>query len=303
MTAQPAEAQVAQETPVSASVTVVTPPNIFAVTWESAQNQRGNTGNDGNTQIDKFLARVVPSCGYVAICFKGKNSRGMGTRFFPCDRLTDAGAFVNWCVQKKMDVWFGCASYREVESGTTKGGTPTLKGSRTQENVEALQSLYMDLDIKREGDGKAPEKVHADVASAIAWLKGFCTNTGMPLPNLWVSSGYGLHLYWILKNAIERVTWQPYADARSSSWIFATSSAGPPSASSAKPSTVRCSDCTPPVRASSTAESRLVLPAPFSPWMPYSRAVAADAAATDCDDAERQRLRHGAAGARPAQRN
>src|SRR5262249_36519743 len=41
----------------------------------------------------------------------------------------------------------------------------------------------------------------------------FCRDNGLPPPSLWVSSGYGLHLYWTLEDPIAPNVWKPYAEA------------------------------------------------------------------------------------------
>ena len=73
--------------------------------------------------------------------------------------------------------------------------------------------FWADCDIKREGDGKADGTVYANRAEAKEWFETFCSTTGLPMPNLWVSSGYGLHLYWIVEDAITPDVWRPYAGA------------------------------------------------------------------------------------------
>jgi hypothetical protein len=155
----------------------------------------------------QFLARVVPPGNYVAVCFKKPAQHRMGVRFFPRDNLKEAASFIRWAPTKNHDTWFGLANYTTAE--VLEDGK--LTGRRTQENVQSLRSFWIDLDIKRPGDKKT--LVHADLPSAVGWLKNFCAGTALPIPNLWVNSGYGLHLYWITEDPMTPEVWQPYAEA------------------------------------------------------------------------------------------
>ncbi len=163
---------------------------------------------------EQFLARVVPPGNYAVVTFKDPLKGGMGTRFFPRADLAAAAGFVRWASNKAMDTWFACASYTmATPSGVDQRGGTKFIGSRTHENVQAIRAFWIDIDVKRPGDGKDPAKVYASQGDAARWIGAFSKSLGIPNPNLWVNSGYGLHVYWILEDAMSRVDWQPYADA------------------------------------------------------------------------------------------
>jgi hypothetical protein len=166
--------------------------------------------------LAEFLARVVPAGGFACIVSRTTYG-GMAQRFFPRDKLGDAAGWVKY-LSDKTDVWYAPASYRTAApNGKDKLGRDQFKGPRTQENVEALRSFWIDLDLKRAGDNKT--NVYANFNEAVQWLGEFRKAAKMPAPNLWVSSGYGLHLYWVLEDAITLDVWEPYAHALKAAFV------------------------------------------------------------------------------------
>ncbi len=162
--------------------------------------------------IENFLDRVVAPGPFVCLAHQGtgEDKRGLSHRFYARNELDKAASFARWAVGKKMNVWHAVASFRMAEARDDQRG---YNGSRTQQNVAALKAFWVDCDLKRPGDGKAADKVYADHAAAMVWLKSFLGSTGMLAPNMVVKSGYGLHLYWVLQDALTLPEWQPYADA------------------------------------------------------------------------------------------
>lgn len=165
------------------------------------------------TDAEQFLARVVGPGNYAVITWKDPSRDGMAARFFPRDRVSDAAGFARWVSGKGSDAYFGVAGFLEaIPDGNDARGKPKFRGTRVVENVDHLRALWIDIDVKRAGDNKT-KSIYADRREALAWLLGFINATGLPPPNLWVDSGYGYHVYWILEDALTRAEWQPYADA------------------------------------------------------------------------------------------
>jgi inorganic pyrophosphatase len=75
---------------------------------------------------------------------------------------------------------------------------------RKADNVEALRSLFVDLDC---GVGKP----FVDQPHAVTALRAFCKQHKLPKPIV-VNSGRGIHAYWPLEDALPRREWQPLAD-------------------------------------------------------------------------------------------
>lgn len=75
--------------------------------------------------------------------------------------------------------------------------------SRKAFNTSHTKSFFLDLDC-------GPGKPYADQSDAAVSLRSFIELTGLPEPTL-VNSGYGLHAYWALTEAIPTEKWAPLA--------------------------------------------------------------------------------------------
>jgi len=159
-----------------------------------------------------YLSRVVAPGAYYAFAFQRPGQTGITHRFWPQSELTAA---VNWLsqVSSTHDVWVGVASYRDAEMhGVDGAGQQRFRGKRTQANAENLKCFWYDADISRPGDGKNPDRVWANEVELGKWLAQTKAG-GLPIPNLWIKSGYGIHFYWVLDTALSAADWLPYARA------------------------------------------------------------------------------------------
>jgi len=81
--------------------------------------------------------------------------------------------------------------------------------SRKQDNVKLSKSLFIDIDC---GNDKAESgKGYTTQALGAKALGDFVTEFKLPMPMV-VSSGRGLHAYWVLDKALPPHEWQPLAD-------------------------------------------------------------------------------------------
>lgn len=162
----------------------------------------------------QFLSRTVAPGNYLAVCYKRPDRRMMSQRFFPRDDVAEAAHFMRWCSNKGMDCWYAVASYvLATPDGLDGRGGQKYLGDRTQANAQALRCFWYDADIKRPGDNKTPAQAFDDWSELATWVQSFTAATSLPPPNLWVSSGYGAHLYWVLEDAIPAKDWMPLASA------------------------------------------------------------------------------------------
>ena len=83
-------------------------------------------------------------------------------------------------------------------------GTYKEAGSRVADNVMQMKSFFLDLDC-------GPTKEFADQETAIAELRDFCVQYSLPTPTL-INSGRGIHVYWILSEAVGRDDWWQVAE-------------------------------------------------------------------------------------------
>lgn len=80
---------------------------------------------------------------------------------------------------------------------------PALFGpaaNRKAENALGASCFWADLDC-------GPDKPFPTQGDALQALKDFCRATGLPRPTLLVSSGVGVHVYWLLDQFVPREQW------------------------------------------------------------------------------------------------
>ena len=92
--------------------------------------------------------------------------------------------------QGDFNIYFACASFATY-------------GKRTQENAIYMKSFWLDLDC-------GENKPYPNQADALEALLSFCQQTKLPTPTI-VNSGRGIHVYWILKESIQKNEWNPIA--------------------------------------------------------------------------------------------
>lgn len=137
-------------------------------------------------QAQTFLQHVLPSTGM--LCLAGIK-HGRVRHVFLSDR-SKADGIIDALLDDEWNVYFGCASYKTDEN-------------RTQDNVDALKALYLDIDC---GAGKP----YATQSEAINALRGFCRTYSLPRPTL-VDSGRGVHVYWTFTEPVDAQEWKPVA--------------------------------------------------------------------------------------------
>ena len=143
----------------------------------------------------EFLASVVPwdSGGYVTVHWRRPGNDKWPGR--SCQTLDDALKVVDEILESEAaaDIFF-CLSTQREDSG-----------KRSRANALALQSVWMDIDIKPDGYGT--------LAEALSALLQFCALLEIPDPSIIVSTGGGLHAYWLSDRMLSVDEWQPYANA------------------------------------------------------------------------------------------
>jgi hypothetical protein len=106
------------------------------------------------------------------------------------------------------DIYACLSSQRHYEEKTSANGFKWKKAIRNQPNAFALKSLFIDLDAKGEDKNS-----YANITDAAAALGAFIKAIGFPNPSIIVSSGGGLHVYWVMASALTPEEWQPLAHA------------------------------------------------------------------------------------------
>src|SRR5579883_218929 len=107
--------------------------------------------------------------------------------------VQEAANTVSWALRgaDTKDIYVCMSAQAEALEKVSKKGNSYLAPIRSQENVVALKSLFLDLDAKG-----ADKNSYASLTEAAAALGDFIKTMGLPAPSAIVNSGGGLHVYW-----------------------------------------------------------------------------------------------------------
>jgi len=100
---------------------------------------------------------------------------------------------------QKYDVFFTPGTFKRAK--IRREGRDYAQAYRSQDNVAELKSFFVDVDFK----------VYASPKQAIESFQAFTKTVDLPKPNLVVSSGNGLHIYWVLDQVIPKEEWDKLA--------------------------------------------------------------------------------------------
>lgn len=150
----------------------------------------------------EFLRTVLPTRGFyfVAVQIPGQK---YGWKHHACESIEELTAKTRAFDEQGETVYYALASYSKRDVERTKDGK-TYPVQRVQENVQAIRSFWLDLDV---GEGAAKYPTQADAVKA---LGAFAFECGLPKP-LIVSSGYGIHVYWPLLDDVLPGQWKTTA--------------------------------------------------------------------------------------------
>ena len=112
----------------------------------------------------------------------------------------EANELIQEFVDNKIDVYFGCAKFGELNE-------------RTHENALYFRSLWMDIDCgptKGVPNSKGKIEGYLDQETGLAEFKKFCAATNLPKPIL-INSGNGIHAYWLFDRTLSQQEWKPLA--------------------------------------------------------------------------------------------
>lgn len=142
-----------------------------------------------------FMSHVLPGQGVYTLFTTGDKTN------YWFDTMDEMVAGIKRLADRP-DCYFGVASFKE--RGTDKAG-------RTQANVARLKCFKLDLDAgEKKLKTQGPDKVYQDQAQALQGLKAFTETTGLT-PTFIVSSGEGLHVYYVLSEEVTPEQWRPVA--------------------------------------------------------------------------------------------
>jgi hypothetical protein len=99
--------------------------------------------------------------------------------------------------------YHACAGYIEARRNPRETPHGQRRYGRTKRNARCAKAFWCELDA-------GPGKPYPDWKAAACAVAEFCRATGMPRP-LIVLSGFGIHVYWPLLEALDPETWERYA--------------------------------------------------------------------------------------------
>lgn len=150
-----------------------------------------------------FLSLVLARTGHPCIVTpspKGKK----GFWHHPCNSTEAAAKVAIGQCKLNKDVFFAVGTLKQREVRVEREDNTVKKSYRIASNISHWRCWIADLDVGN-GNNKYPSQI-----DAIKHLKSFCEEVGLPMPML-VSSGYGVHAYWVCNADIPAEIWQKVA--------------------------------------------------------------------------------------------
>lgn len=148
-----------------------------------------------------FLALILPTSGFLFSARPATNKGWVNDCHTSIDSLlalATANCFGGF------NSYFAMASYAQEKVWNAEKEKWQY---RTQENVQALKSFYLDLDVDPSDPDKFPDR-----ETARQEFEAFIVKIGLPAPVI-VDSGGGWHCYWPLAHEVTGAQWRPVADA------------------------------------------------------------------------------------------
>lgn len=134
-----------------------------------------------------FLEKILPSTGLYCVATAYPNG---GFKHYFLDTVEDVQAQVDLLDAQGKTVFVAQASFETNES-------------RKQTNTKALRNFFFDIDC-------GPEKDYPTQKEAVAALKIFVSETGLPFPSI-ISSGNGLYAHWAIDKDVPSTQWKTIA--------------------------------------------------------------------------------------------
>jgi hypothetical protein len=147
-----------------------------------------------------FLSQVLPwnGAGFVQLHWCWRANGKLCWSGHVARDVDDFVSYSNSAASAGRDVYF-CTSLQKEQALKFTHGPPI----RSKANAVALKTIYADIDVKDKGYSGLDEAIYA--------VDGFCKKVGIAVPDAWVGSGSGLHVYWVRDKALPVEEWEIYA--------------------------------------------------------------------------------------------
>ncbi len=150
----------------------------------------------------EFLQRIWPAQG---IYYLLKATAEWKRHYAFTDAEKAADAALAWD-REGVTVYHAVASYHKehvMRQDPLKPGSK-YRVYRVRENVAHLRTMWLDIDV-------GPTKAYESQLAAMSALTTFVTEAQLPFPTLVVSSGRGIHLYWVFTTDVPVTVWERIA--------------------------------------------------------------------------------------------
>ena len=138
----------------------------------------------------EFLQRVLAKSGhYCLLALKSSEDRRV-QKFY--DSIDELIAEANNFDSSGYDTYFALSTFKD-------------SSSRKVSNIDRIQSFFLDLDC-------GPTKEFANQREALDELREFYRGANLPKP-LVITSGRGIHVYWLLAESVVYEDWFPVANS------------------------------------------------------------------------------------------
>jgi hypothetical protein len=139
---------------------------------------------------NNFLSTILPEEGLGWYCIGTYKKKTTPKQYFT-KTIKEAEERIQQLLDDKKDVYFGCSKYITNEN-------------RKAINAGWQKSFWLDLDCGQSytdaGTG------YLSQGEALIDVARLCKELNLPKPNV-ISSGNGIHVHWVMENAIEKEEW------------------------------------------------------------------------------------------------
>lgn len=158
--------------------------------------------------IQEFFNAVLPTSGWFYVVRIDANGDVRHKGYLASDASTAYEWAIHEWQRKKYNVYFTPCTWTQQYVTNEKGQNKNCRKHR--DLTHKLKSFWLDIDSKKDGN---------TVEQSVAELVKFCQSIKLPLPNVIVKTGGGLHVYWTLQDELTLTQWLPMADALKSACI------------------------------------------------------------------------------------
>ncbi|RQH06612.1 DUF927 domain-containing protein [Paraburkholderia dinghuensis] len=155
-----------------------------------------------------FLRRVLPRRGWLCAARPIRRTQYSYWRNTPHADVDALAANLAAIDAAGGDAYMALAGFRDAErahENPAKAARGVKRFYRTQDNVDTVRSLWLDIDVKPERDD-----AYATADEATRAITRFIHDANLPWP-LVVASGHGYHLYWPFSEDLRVSTWRSVA--------------------------------------------------------------------------------------------